>query len=951
MAENKQEMLAEAYRRGILPDDKREAYEEAMRRGLVAGQEASPARQAADAGGMLVRGNTGHKKPGAIERGANWAVDGLTTGVGTLPGSHELGGLTNAAISTAYNAPGVVGDVVTGKGLDRLERIPEAYDSQVRATKGTVREFSAENPYSSSLARGTGYGLQGVGMAKLIPGAVTQTGNWLQDTIRTGVAGAAEGGLISGVYGFAETEGGLDDRLRGAQDYAKWGIGLGGAIGAGLRSAPVAWQAAQNSRKNSASGQVLEMARQAGAEPSRRSVNALIGLLKRAGISGKDIRAGLAEVGNAVNRGSSLDERASIFAVELQKRFPSAAKQIEDSFQQLATAPPKQGNTSQTLYQAIDDQQSSQGSYLDDIFQEKLGVATIADEQAVLAAERAAIGEVRDRINKFSATDARARGIRGQMLGWWRQVRNDREISTHMRAAARELGYRGDDEIMQALRENPTALFQKFGEVAGKTERAGPNPIISQARRETEQFVDDASRYIREDGNHAFAPKDTAPQGPYARQQQQFRENYNQKDAIAEARGRFQAARDPVKADEFVIWFNGLPAGEQRLVQTVIRQDMEKMLRGGNIDDAGAYLANLRKQGVHDVLVRILGREGEDISRAIQRVAEEQPMLAKIDPRAGMQARTVSGPAADKARLLYTNNPVARLSDKVLTPGRATAVDIGMIASSGIPIPYANLARQALKVLRPGTKTREGLAQIYAMRPTPGASRAGPTPAPTTPPPVGTVRSAPTAAVAAEQKLLPGPSAQPQPAPQPVPRQNAFIRPQEQEMSPAMQQQLTKKRTALLDADEQSLPPQRQAEIVERRENWHKQPQKAAEPQPQWVEYGHPNYPEAGPLKKLAAGAFVTSPVWGGAGLLAYSNMRGLEGTATPSFNRAMAALERVSKLQPRPSAPSQKPELPQPPARVPEGVLLSDDGTLYFDRSIGTWQPIQQLEGAENAQ
>lgn len=973
---DRQEKMAEAYRRGILPDEAREKYEEAMRRGLVPDIREAQANEAPLMPRPAVKPEPKNKTIAdrALD-GGQWVVDGLTTAAGTLPFSHELGGATNAVISAGYNLPGTVGDIAQGRGVSRMtENVSEAYDNQVKSTRGTSFDFQRENPVAAPLIKGTAYGMQGVGIAKQIPTIVGQTGNLVKDVLRGGAVAGAESAAWSWLYGFGDEKGGsFDERIARANDFAKWGAAIGAPIGAAIPAAPVAADAIKRARKNSASGQVLEMARQSGSKVSSSSVNALIGLLKRAGYSRKDVNRGISEVVGILNGTDDIASRASIGAVELQKRFPAASQQIEDVTQQLATAPPKQGNTSQTLLGAIDDQTSSQNSFLDDVFQDLLGVTSIADEQAVLAAERKAIGNARDKVIQNAPTDRRVtnemKGNAGKLLD---DITNDSRARPRLQQAARELGHGGSaaESIAAARAANPFALLQKFGQIA----RESSDDVVKSYRSMAEDLWDDLSRMAPRTEHGGFGKQvPDGQQGPYKAEQQRFAKNYSHEKAMSEASGRFAAARDPVKADEFVRWYNTLPEGEQRLVQTVIRQDMEKMLRGGNIDDAAAYMTNLRKQGIHDVLVRVLGKDGEDISRAIQVIADEQPRLAQIDPRAGMQNRVVKGKAADDARLLYTNNPISRVAEKTLTPGRANAIDIGVIASSGVPIPYAFLARQGLKAFRPGTRTREGLANILAMRPQArgAASRPKVQSNPSTPPP----QASPIAAPAVQNALAPPPAAGPKPLPaKAAPKQIGYgpttvrtidqgdlIKPQEQNLPPLMKEQIVKKRMALLDADETNLPPAEQVEIIQRRESWAKPrvsvPERvgdAAGAVGRKIDDAY--YGLTGDLESLgtrlgqgAAAAVWSSPLVGLGAWFAYDNWKTLNDgdKKTVAASAARTALERIG--------PSLKPDLAptitaaegaeKRRALEAEGVLISEDGRLYFDRKSGGWQPIENLD------
>lgn len=587
----------------------------------------------------------------------------------------------------------------------------DTYDAAQAETQAKIDQARTDFPGTSmlyELAGGAGYG---GGAGKPTTSLIAQ-----------GLEGAKVGTGLGAAYGAADRN---ENRVGGAIEGGFWGALFGGVLGSGAQA--VGNKASTGKLLGAKTGDIILDTAAKGLDIPDSSVRALRQVISNGGYSGDDISRGMVNIVDRLKTAADTGDRAGLFALELQKEFPAASQQVQDVFQQLMTAPPRQGQTGRILTQALDDQYGSQGQYLEGVTQKNLGTRTVAEEQAAIAADRAEIGNIRDRVIKFAATDARGKGIRNQMTKWVDDFANDREVMGAMRAAARELGFGGNTEVADAIASNPALLLQKFGEVSGATIRSprGASPVLQQARQESEKLFDDISRYTRQEGNYAFAPKDTGEVGPYKRQQARFRENYSQEQAIADARGKFAQVRDPVKADQFIAEFNALPDGEKQLWKTVIRQDIEKMLRGGNIDQDGAYLTNLKKVGVNDVLERMFGEKGKRITRAIGQLVDEQKGLTGLDPRKGLQERVVRGPAADRARNLYTTNPIARLGDRL--PAVSQMADIGLMASGQLP--YITLAKQGSKFFRPRPATREGLARLFAMRPDtlpPGPARAAP---------------------------------------------------------------------------------------------------------------------------------------------------------------------------------------------------------------------------------
>lgn len=575
------------------------------------------------------------------------------------------------------------------------------------------------------------------------------------------MAGARGGFLGGGLYGTGYAEGGLGERIDGATSGALWGAAGGAALGPALQ--PVINKASTGQFFPKGPGaSVLNTARQQLGVPDS-SIKALRQVLRNSGYSGDDVDRGIVNIADRLKVASESGDRAGLFALELQKEFPAAQQNIQDVFQQLMTAPPRQGQTGRILTQALDDQYDSQGTYIEGVAQQRLGTATVADELRGIGERRAQIGDVRDRTIKYAATDARGRGIREkQMTQFLDDFSDDAEVMGAMRAAARQLGYSGKNEVANAAADNPALLLQKFGEVSGAQVRSarGASPVLARARDESELLFDEMSRFTREADNQQFAKKDTGEKGPYRRSQQEFAENYSQEEAIQTARTMLQKSRDPVAEDGIALWFESLPEGEQQLVRTVWRQDLEKMLRGGNIDQDGAYLTNLKKLGLNSTIKRVLGEDGEAISRAIGQIADEQKGLVALDPRKGLQERVVRGPSADRARNLYTTNPIARMGDRL--PAMSQLADIAFM--TGGQLPYVTMAKQGAKMFRPRPPTREGLARILAMRLDPNGL----------PPPTGTLSrmpgtAAPVAGASSAQQATGAPRMTASQAPQPAP--------------------------------------------------------------------------------------------------------------------------------------------------------------------------------------
>jgi hypothetical protein len=144
MAEDRAALLAEAYRRGLLPPDQKAAYEEARRRGIVAGgQKANPSmggdfmRPIKEAGGRLVEGvKADYARSQRIVRGEE-NPNPLSLGPGPRAAGNALAvplAVAQGAVEATVSRP--VARAAIGAGLPVYERrnalsIPKAAPNRV----------------------------------------------------------------------------------------------------------------------------------------------------------------------------------------------------------------------------------------------------------------------------------------------------------------------------------------------------------------------------------------------------------------------------------------------------------------------------------------------------------------------------------------------------------------------------------------------------------------------------------------------------------------------------------------------------------------------------------------------------------------------------------------------------------------------------------------------------
>jgi hypothetical protein len=185
----REEAMAEAYRRGLMPPQQRAAYEEAQRRGLV-------------------------KAPSALDR-ANAFVNQninpvlMTFNRNALPFMDEAADALQAASNLAQG---------------RAKTPAEAWTQARSASKSAVANLEATRPKTAALTRGVGWAGQALLPAGVGARAVAAAPTLGQAAIRSGVLGATS----SGVSGYAAGEG--QNRGRSTIE----GAGVGGAFGTAL---------------------------------------------------------------------------------------------------------------------------------------------------------------------------------------------------------------------------------------------------------------------------------------------------------------------------------------------------------------------------------------------------------------------------------------------------------------------------------------------------------------------------------------------------------------------------------------------------------------------------------------------------------------------------------------------------------------------------------------------
>lgn len=171
---DKAELLAEAYRRGLLPPDRKAAYEEAARRGLV-----PPISKPAS-------GMKSGRLPGELPfLPSAGSMANFNRGLG-------IGDELEAGFATAADVLG--GKVKNGKTREFLGNVGNAFSQNMRAQRDREDTYAAQKPVTAALARGSG-----TAVTLAVP--TTTTANAFAQSPR--LLNAARGAVVAGTEGAA----------------------------------------------------------------------------------------------------------------------------------------------------------------------------------------------------------------------------------------------------------------------------------------------------------------------------------------------------------------------------------------------------------------------------------------------------------------------------------------------------------------------------------------------------------------------------------------------------------------------------------------------------------------------------------------------------------------------------------------------------------------------------
>lgn len=226
------ELIREAAKRGILPDDLKPLYDEAVKRGLI-----QPATPAASIGKDVI---------GRV---------GIGQGLGM-----------------GY------GDEITAFARSRLGG--EDYDTALAEERAKIAQAKQDYPIGSTVAEVggalapaaaaiAGSVMSGGSATPAAAPVLARTGTLVGNVLRGGLRGAALGGAQGVVEGFGKGEGGFENRLARAGAEGMLGAGVGGTLGAVAPAIGAGVRAVTASPQNRSADRMLDLLAEEGLSPQQ----------------------------------------------------------------------------------------------------------------------------------------------------------------------------------------------------------------------------------------------------------------------------------------------------------------------------------------------------------------------------------------------------------------------------------------------------------------------------------------------------------------------------------------------------------------------------------------------------------------------------------------------------------------------------------------------------------
>lgn len=224
------------------------------------------------------------------------------------------------------------GDELLAQGLGVVTG--EGYDA-IRDRQATYARIDNQSQRGSRIAGGIG----GAGLTMLAPGGVA-TGRYIASapSLATTVGrGMMVGAGTGAVYGAGAADGGLGNRIQGAQDGMMTGAMTGGVLAGGARGADRLWGAARNGAGDRA--QSVSMLRDNGVflTPGQRTgglAKSIEDLMARAPIVGTAIRGARERARDSFARGSVRDDLSHI-GEDLPDHIPAGGEAVDYAAQRI----------------------------------------------------------------------------------------------------------------------------------------------------------------------------------------------------------------------------------------------------------------------------------------------------------------------------------------------------------------------------------------------------------------------------------------------------------------------------------------------------------------------------------------------------------------------------------------------------------------------------------------
>lgn len=504
------------------------------------------------------------------------------------------------------------------------------------------------------------------------------------------IVGAAEGGLMSGVYGAAAADGDLKDRA----EQGLMGLGAGAVFGGSLAAVLP---------RNVPLGEVLN-AELFGAKVSRPALKTIERILRDQGLSGDMVNQGLSNIRNRLQEVQGSATLPTRFKDELVKEFGEFASGLRDELEtQIRGAALKSGSAADSAVRdVVRTDNDAAWRVLQRSLSENMGDEARVDIRgASVTRMREELGQ---RYEDLLAGARRLPAEANQAMAGILQGPGMEALRQPLKTIAAGEGLDLDQFIMR----HPFKAAHWMQSAAGNIARSQSDPVMSRA-------MGSLRRRILE------TLEESVP--GYRETRMEYGDEHGIQEAVKFAQGLFAGAKDPLAVADMADQFMGMSPAQQKMALASLRDKVAGSAGRVRETDAGVgapRVAEISKADVLDALETIVGDPGRALADDIRKIAGRLDENQRINPFSG--SNTFPNAKAAERAAQNTMGPFQRFRSNVLS-GIPTDFGVSMLAGMPAPAATARAGLQAVSAAGQG-RTRTVLDEVANLLLTP-ARRSG----------------------------------------------------------------------------------------------------------------------------------------------------------------------------------------------------------------------------------